>query len=52
MATGKISRVLIGTDGKLRPIIRALIYSVLAFWLLSADEFLGPPLRRAAGGPS
>lgn len=39
---------LIGTDGKLRPLIRTLIYSVLAFGLLSADDFLGPPLRRAA----
>lgn len=45
---GRISRALIGADGKLRPIIRALIYSALAFWLLSADEFLGPALRRAA----
>lgn len=48
MSGTKISRVLVGTDGKLRPIFRALIYSALAFWLLSADEFLGPPLRRAA----
>ena len=48
MGSGKISRVLTGADGKLRPIVRALIYSALAFWLLSADEFLGPPLRRAA----
>jgi len=28
--------------------LRALIYAALAFWLLSADEFLGPPIRRAA----
>lgn len=48
MSGMKISRVMVGTDGKLRPIIRALIYSALAFWLLSADEFLGPPIRRAA----
>jgi hypothetical protein len=32
----------------LRPIFRALIYAALAFWLLSADEFLGPPIRRVA----
>jgi hypothetical protein len=42
------SRALIAPDGKLRPIIRALIYATLAFGLLSADEFLGPPLHRAA----
>jgi hypothetical protein len=48
MGTYLISRGLIGADGKLRPILRALIYSALAFWLLSADEFLGPPLDRAA----
>jgi hypothetical protein len=43
-----ISRALLGADRKLRPIIRALIYAALAFWFLSADEFLGPPLSRAA----
>ena len=48
MADTKISRALVGTDGRLRPVIRALIYSALAFWLLSADEFLGPSLSRAA----
>src|SRR5579862_1506466 len=48
MPTAQISRALLGADGKLRPIIRALIYSALAFWLLSADEFLGPALQRAA----
>ena len=48
MTNIRISRALRGADGRLRPIIRALIYSALAFWLLSADEFLGPPLRRAA----
>jgi membrane protease YdiL (CAAX protease family) len=48
VALDKSSRVLIDNDGKLRPIIRALIYSALAFWLLSADQFLGPPLERLA----
>lgn len=48
MAT-KIERLFFGSDGLLRPIFRALIYAVLAFWLLSADEFLGPTLERAAG---
>lgn len=48
MKIGPLSRALIGDDGKLRPLLRALIYACLAFWLLSADEFLGPPLRRAA----
>jgi membrane protease YdiL (CAAX protease family) len=43
-----ISRVFLGTDGSLRPIIRALIYAALAFWALSADWFLGPVLQRAA----
>jgi hypothetical protein len=44
----RISRVLIDSDGKLRPIVRALIYSTLAFWLFSSDAFLGPPLERLA----
>jgi membrane protease YdiL (CAAX protease family) len=48
MSLDKVSRVVIGTDGKLRPLVRALIYSALAFWLLSADEFLGPLLERWA----
>ena len=48
MHTRKLSRAVLGADGKLRPAFRALIYAALAFWLLSADEFLGPPLRRAA----
>ena len=48
MAVDTISRVFMGNDGKLRPILRALIYSAFAFWLLSADEFLGPPLERLA----
>jgi hypothetical protein len=48
MAGTKISRALVGADGRSRPIIRALIYSALAFWLFSADGFLGPPLSRAA----
>lgn len=37
-----------GTDGKVRPLIRAFIYAALAFWLLSADQFLGPPISRLA----
>jgi hypothetical protein len=48
VALDKISRVLIENDGKLRPIVRALIYSALAFRLFSADEFLGPPLEHLA----
>ena len=48
MKTRKPSRAVLGQDGMLRPIFRALIYAALAFWLLSADEFLGPPLSRAA----
>jgi hypothetical protein len=48
MTDTRISRALRGADGRLHPIIRALMYTALAFWLLSADEFLGPPLRRAA----
>lgn len=48
MQTGKLSFAVLGDDGKLRPVFRALIYAALAFWLLSADEFLGPPVRRAA----
>jgi membrane protease YdiL (CAAX protease family) len=43
-----ISRALVGADGRLRPIFRALIYSASAFWLLSGDWFLGPLLNRAA----
>ena len=38
VALNKISRVLVANDGKLRPILCALIYSALAFWLFSADE--------------
>ena len=49
MTDTRISRVLRGADGRLRPIIRALIYAALAFWLLSADEFLGPPRGRDRG---
>ena len=48
MPLDRVSRVVLGTDGKLRPLVRALIYSTLAFWLLSADEFLGPLLARLA----
>jgi membrane protease YdiL (CAAX protease family) len=45
---GIFSEFFIGADGKLRPIFRALFYSALAFWLFSADEVMGPALRRAA----
>ncbi|HZT02818.1 MAG TPA: CPBP family intramembrane glutamic endopeptidase [Steroidobacteraceae bacterium] len=48
MTKPRLSLLLVGDDGKLRPIFRALIYAALAFWLLSADEFLGTPIRRAA----
>ena len=48
MKTTRPSRAVLGQDGKLRPIFRALIYAALAFWLLSADELLGAPLSRAA----
>ncbi len=44
----RVFQVFIGVDGKLRPILRALIYALLAFWLLSADQFLGPPLEHLA----
>ncbi|HLY05710.1 MAG TPA: CPBP family intramembrane glutamic endopeptidase [Rhizomicrobium sp.] len=44
----KISDVFRGSDGKLRPIFRALLYAVLAFWLLSADWLVGPVLQRTA----
>lgn len=47
-AGSTLARAALGADGKLRPIYRALIYAALAFWLLSADAFLGPPLSRAA----
>jgi CAAX protease family protein len=40
--------LVVGADAKVRPLIRALIYAALAFWLLSADEFLGPPISRLA----
>lgn len=48
MVRGSISGFLLGSDRRLRPLLRALLYAVLAFWALSADEFLGPPLQRAA----
>jgi uncharacterized protein len=48
VAHDKVSGILIGDDGKLRPLVRALIYGFLAFWVLSADEFLGPPIQRLA----
>jgi uncharacterized protein len=41
-------RYLLDAGGRLRPIVRALMYAALAFWLLSADEFLRSPLDRAA----
>ena len=46
MAHDTGSRALIGDDGKLRPIVRAVIYAALAFWVLSADGFLGPSIER------
>ena len=36
------------TTGRLRPLICALLYAAAAFWLLSADEFLGPAIVRLA----
>jgi len=48
MAPRRLARILIGPDGRLRPILRALLYALLAFWVLSSDAFLGPPLERAA----
>jgi predicted MFS family arabinose efflux permease len=48
MATPKILNVFIGTDGRIRPILRALLYASLAFWLLSADWLLGPVIGRVA----
>jgi len=48
MATPKILNVFIGTDGRMRPIVRALLYASLAFWLLSPDWVLGPVLGRVA----
>lgn len=44
----KSSASLLDTDRKLRPIVRALLFAALAFWVLSADWFLGPPLQRLA----
>ena len=43
-----IGTLLVGTDRRLRPLVRALLYAALAFWLLSADWVLGPVLERAA----
>src|SRR5215467_10430653 len=42
------SNIVVGTDSRVRPILRALLYSILAFWVLSADGFLGPVLDRLA----
>jgi membrane protease YdiL (CAAX protease family) len=45
---GFISNLFVGTDRRLRPIVCALLYAALAFWLLSADWILGPVLERVA----
>jgi hypothetical protein len=45
---GFISKLFVGTDRRLRPIVCALLYAALAFWLLSADWVLGPVLERVA----
>jgi uncharacterized protein len=45
---GSISNLVVGNDHRLRPIVCALLYAALAFWLLSADFVLGPALERAA----
>jgi predicted MFS family arabinose efflux permease len=45
---GFIRNLFFGTDQQLRPIVCALLYAVLAFWLLSADWVLGPVLERVA----
>ena len=34
--------------GRIRPLIYALLYALLAFWLLSADELPAPLVQRAA----
>lgn len=44
----RIATAFPGADRKSGPIFRALLYAVFAFWLLSADWFLGPPLERTA----
>ena len=45
---GSISNLVLGADHRLRPLVCALLYAALAFWLLSADFVLGPILERAA----
>ena len=45
---GFISNLFVGTDRRLRSIVRALLYAALAFRLLSADWVLGPMLERVA----
>jgi membrane protease YdiL (CAAX protease family) len=45
---GFIGKLFVGTDRRLRPIVCALLYAALAFWLLSADWVLGPVLERVA----
>jgi len=44
---GLISNLFVGIDRRLCPIAYALLYAVLAFWLLSADWVLGPVLLGA-----
>ena len=43
-----VPNLLLGADRRLRPIVCALLYATLAFWLLSADFVLGPVLERLA----
>jgi membrane protease YdiL (CAAX protease family) len=45
---GHIYNLFVATDRRLRPIVRALLYSALAFWFLSADWILGPVFARVA----
>ena len=45
---GFIGNLFFGADRRLRPMVCALVYAALAFWLLSADWVLGPVLERAA----
>jgi uncharacterized protein len=43
-----VLNLIVGPDHRLRPMVCALLYAALAFWLLSADFVLGPVLERAA----
>ena len=45
---GFIGNLFFGADRRLRPMVCALVYAALAFWLLSADWVLGPVLERGA----